>query len=123
MNTQEKLNQLAEYMAQKELMELDKKKLVDAVYTDEIRAKIADIELEFSEKTLGVDENINNLTKEIKDEVVALGDTVKGENLMAVYAKGRVSWDTKTLDGLMLAIPQLSTARKQGDPSVSIRKI
>jgi len=123
MNTQEKLNQLAEYMAQKELMELDKKKLIDAVYTDEIRAKIADIEAEFSDKSSGVDENIAAITKEIKDEVVALGDTVKGENLMAVYAKGRVSWDTKTLDGLMLAIPQLASARKQGDPSVSIRKI
>ncbi|CAK0771531.1 hypothetical protein CCP3SC15_4350001 [Gammaproteobacteria bacterium] len=41
---------------------------------------------------------------------------------MAVYTKGRVSWDSKKLDGMMILVPELASARKEGEPSVSIRK-
>jgi hypothetical protein len=37
MNTSEKLDQLDDYQAQKIVMEMDKQKLIDAVYTPEIR--------------------------------------------------------------------------------------
>jgi hypothetical protein len=55
--------------------------------------------------------------------VIAHGASVKAKFLHAVFTKGRVSWDTKMLDGLALAFPRLNEARKEGDPSVSLRKI
>lgn len=123
MNTIEKLNQLDEFQAQKALIDLDKQALIDAVYTPEIKKAIADIEAEFAIKSEAVDENIAKLTAEIKDEVLQAGSTVKGEHMMAVWAKGRVSWDTKALDGVVALHPELAQFRKEGEPSVSIRKI
>jgi hypothetical protein len=59
----------------------------------------------------------------VKEQVLTKGSTAKGKYLMAVWSKGRVSWDSKTLDGLALILPQITTARKEGEPSVSFRKI
>lgn len=117
------LDQLSEYEAQRSLIMLDKQALIDAVLTAEIKAKLADIEAEFAEKVDTVSAKANELTAAIKDAVINSGATVKGSHLMAVYVKGRTSWDSKTLDGLALVIPSLLKARKEGDPSVSIRKI
>ena len=60
---------------------------------------------------------------EIKELVKATGATVKSTFLMAVYAKGRISWDAKGLDGYAVAHPEILYMRKEGDPSVSIRRI
>ena len=117
------LDQLAEYMAQKDLVMLDKQKLVDSIYTPEIREQVAAIEAEFAGKTAIVDEKIAALEAEIKEAVKAIGASVKGSLLQAVYAKGRVSWDTKGLDGYIIAHPELGQFRKEGEPSVSIRKV
>jgi len=123
MNTVEKLNQLDDFQAQKALLDLDKQSKIDQVLTPEIKQAIADIELEYAGMSEGVDENITKLTAEIKDDVIQLGGTVKGDHLMAVWNKGRVSWDTKSLDGYAIAHPELTQFRKEGEPSVSIRKV
>lgn len=59
----------------------------------------------------------------VKAAVLTHGASVKGAHLQAVWSKGRVSWDTKKLDGLMIAVPQLAQCRSEGAPSVSIRKV
>lgn len=134
MNTIEKLNQLDEFLSQKALLDLDKKAMIEAVYNrlytpevrqalDDIKKAESDIEAEFAGKSEAVDENIAKLTAEIKDEVLQAGGTVKGEHMMAVWSKGRVSWDTKSLDGYVVAHPEVAQFRKEGEPSVSIRKI
>ena len=55
--------------------------------------------------------------------VFTIGATVKANGLMAVYNKGRVSWDSKLLDGYAVAHPEILAARKEGDPSVTIRTV
>ena len=63
------------------------------------------------------------LEAEVKQEVIEAGQTIKGSCLQACYAKGRVSWDTKMLDGYVVAHPEVEQFRKVGEPSVSIRKV
>ena len=123
MDAKEMLDRLAEYQAQRTIAEMDKQALVDSVLTPEIKAKLADIEAEFSDKVGAVDQNINDLTAQVKQAVISEGQTVKGNYLQAVYMKGRVSWDTKTLEGLAIVMPKLLDAKKEGDPSVSIRRV
>ncbi len=123
MDTKEKLNLLAEYMAQKDVLNLQKQELIDQVYTPEIRAMVADIEAEFAGKAQIVDDKISDMTDGIKIDVLNAGASVKGDVLHAVWTKGRVSWDSKKLEGLAIAIPAVLEARKEGEPSVSIRKI
>jgi hypothetical protein len=123
MSEKELLDHLAELQAQRTLAELDKQVLIDSVLTPEIKAKLSDIDAEFADKVEVVDARIAEATNNIKQAIIRLGETVKGEHLQAVYMKGRVSWDTKTLDGLAIVMPQLNQARKEGEPSVSIRKV
>lgn len=122
MNTKEKLDRIADLKSAQALREADKQALIDQVLTPEIKAKIAEIEAEFANSD-NITDTINLLTDEVKHEVVELGETVKGTFLMAVYSKGRVSWDTKALEGYITAHPEIEKFRKQGEPSVSIRGI
>ena len=120
---EEMLDKLAEYQAQRLMLVMDKQELTDAILTPDIVAKIEEIDIEFRSKVEGVDANIAALTEQIKTAVIQNGASVKGSHLHAVYAKGRVSWDSRKLEGLMMVIPQVAEARKEGEPSVSIRKI
>ena len=122
MDTKEKLDKIADLKSAQALRDADKQALIDQVLTPEIKAKIAEIEAEFANSD-NITDTINLLTDEVKREVFELGETVKGTFLMAVYSKGRVSWDTKALDGYIKAHPEIEQFRKQGNPSVSIRGV
>ena len=119
----DKLNQLAELYSQRDLLGMEKQRLIDAILTPEIKAQIAEIEAEFSGPVQAVNDKAASLENEIRADVVTAGATVKGEYLQAVFTKGRVSWDTKALDGYAAAHPEITTFRKVGEPSVSIRKL
>jgi len=66
---------------------------------------------------------IDELTAEVKADVLNAGATVKGDYMMAVYNKGRVSWDTKGLDGFAIAHPEMQAFRKVGEPTITLRKV
>ena len=102
---------------------IQKQELIDAILTSEIKARLSEIESEFALKSEGVNANIANLESEIRASVLAAGISIRGEFLHAVFSKGRVSWDTRGLDGYAIAHPEITSFRKTGEPSVSIRKI
>ena len=118
-----KLDKLFEYQSQIDVLNLEKKELIDSVLTPEIKAKIADIETEFAGKAEAAERNSASLTAEIKEAVIPVGETVRGDFLMAVWNKGRTSWDTAQLNKAIKLIPALAEYKKEGSPSVSIRKI
>jgi hypothetical protein len=120
--TIEKLNMLAEIRDELEKLSEQESEALKLVYTPEIAAALEEITAEFAPLRSAANEKIAVLEKEIKDEVLAAGETIKGARLMAVWSKGRTSWDTKKLEGLAMAIPQVLEAKTEGDPSVSIRK-
>jgi hypothetical protein len=119
----QKIDQLANFQAQRDVLELEKQSLLDQLLPPEIKARIEEIEAEFSGKREAVDEKINELESEIKEEVIRHGATVKGTFLRVVYHPGRVTWDTKSLDAYARARPELLEFRKQGEPFVSIQKV
>jgi len=102
---------------------LEEEDLID--YTPEIKAKLQEIDAEFATQYEGVDANIAAITEAIKADVLTHGATVKGQHLMAVYAKGREGgWDGAKLKGFAMAHPEILAAKKpDGEPTVSIRKI
>jgi len=119
----QKIDQLANFQAQRDVLELEKQSLIDQLIPPEIKARIEEIEAEFSGRREAVDENIAQLESEIKEEVIRHGATVKGAFLRVVYHPGRVTWDTKSLDAYARARPELLEYRKQGMPFVSIQKV
>jgi hypothetical protein len=117
------LNELSELQAQVDLLAIDKQGAVDAVLTPEIKAALADIEAEFTGIGAEATRQIDYLTQSIKASVLALGETVKGAGIQAVYTKGRESWDSKGLAGYAVAHPEIEVFRKIGEPSISIRRV
>ena len=93
------------------------------ILTPEIIKALDDINAEMETSLGTLKDGINSLTADIKDKVIKNGTTVKGTLLMAVWNKGRISWDTKGLDGYAVAHPEMSAFRSVGEPSVTIRSV
>jgi phage host-nuclease inhibitor protein Gam len=118
----EKLDRMAEFQAQKDLLAIDKQTLIDQVLTTEVKARLAEIETEFDGRAEAVDANIAALEAEIKEDVLKHGATVRGAYMMAVWNKGRVAWDDRSLSNYARSHPEVLEFRRQGEPSISIRK-
>jgi hypothetical protein len=118
-----KLDRLADLQAAADVIRMNYKEMREAILTPEIRQAIADIEAEERTALEAVNDGINKLTTEVKDDVIKAGATIKGTFLQAVWTKGRVSWDTKALDGYAAGHPEIAQFRKEGEPSVSIRGV
>ena len=117
----EKLDVLGEIIAIRENLISEKQTLLDSVIPAEIKLKMQDIEAEFEDKITQANENVKSLEDVVKAEVKNFGQSMKGELIQAVWAKPRVTWDNKGLDGFMVAHPEIKAFRKEGEPSVSIR--
>lgn len=116
------------------LSNLSAKRQIAAIYADEFKRRHDEIllkvkpeldalaeELEPVMLAAGVD--ASNAEAIAKSLVLELGESVKGELLHAVWAKGKTTWDGAKLDGMVSLIPQIADARKMGQPSVSIREV
>ena len=120
-----KLDRLAALRAAPDAIRLEKQALIDSILTQEIRAKLAEIDAEFAPQLTAADEAAAALKAEIAAEVLAGGKTVKGSVLMAVWNKGRAGgWDTAALSGYAAAHPEINQFKKpDGQPTVSFRDI
>jgi hypothetical protein len=119
---QEGLDLLIELEATLAELEEEKAQAIEAVIPHEVKEHIKQIETEFADQIHVASVNIASTKAAIKDNVLALGSTVKGIGYMAVWSKGRVTWDGKGLNGYMIAHPEIEAFRKEGKPSVSIRR-
>ena len=123
MNTIEKLDSLADLRSQMDSIALQENEATKAAIPEELMKILDNIEIEFSGRMDAVSDLASALEKEIKADVLVNRASVKGTYLYAIWNKGRISWNTKALDGYLLAHPELEKLRKQGKPSITIRSI
>jgi hypothetical protein len=116
-----KLDELSELYAKRDLLNLKQKAAEDAVITPEIQAELSLIRFDFNAELAPLAEQIAETEAVVKEQTLTIGETQKGQFLQAVYMSGRVSWDTKGLEGLAIVIPEINNLKKVGEPSVSIR--
>lgn len=116
------LDELAELYAQRDLLAVDRMELESKAIPIEVKAALADIADEFGPKQAALAEKIEATEQEIKAKAKEAGETLDGNLLQAVFTGGRVTWDTKYLDRYAEEHPDLLTFRRQGDPSVAIRR-
>lgn len=117
------LNKLSELFAERDYLVIQKSALMREAMPVEVKQKMDDIDAEFFSKLETITENIYNMEKGIKESVLSIGEAAKGAFLQAVFIKGRVSWDTKGLDGYAVAHPEILVFKKTGEPSVSIKRV
>ena len=123
MSVLERLEELENIQAQKDLLAIKKQELIDSVITDAIKAQISEIEDEFEPQEKAVNDKRAEIESLVKSEVVQLGETVKGTMYQAVYVKGRTKWNDTGLMQYLSVHPEIAYLRTIGDPSVSIRKV
>jgi uncharacterized protein YifE (UPF0438 family) len=92
-----------------------------AAVMEQVRSQLEALDTEFSERLRAANEEVGRLEADVKKVVLQLGQSVKHEGIHAVYARGRVSWDTRGLDGYAETHPEVQEFRKVGAPSVSVR--
>lgn len=120
---QAKLDNLDELKLQRLEIENEKKQILESLIPPEIKTRIAEIEIDYHNKLLVADLGIADVGAEIESEVLKLKISVKGNFLHAIYNPGRISWNTKELDGAIKLFPALAKYRKTGDPYITIRKV
>lgn len=123
MNITEMLDQLADYRAAADALRLRKEEEISAVLSEAQKARLAEIDAEYAGMQERVSEQAAELEGKIKDEIIQGGQTARGTYLQAVFVKGRVTWDSSRLEGMMALIPQIKEARREGKPSVTIRVV
>jgi hypothetical protein len=118
----QKLEQLAGLYAERDGLDSQKQNLIDQVLLPEVKARLNDIEAEFAQKAQAAAQNIEALEAEIKAETLTHGESVRAAGIQAVWNKGRQSWDSKGLSGYGESHPEILQFRKEGEPSVTIRR-
>jgi len=118
----EKLERLSGLYAEREALEAQKQALIDQVLPAELRSRLNDIEAEFAQKAQAAASNIEALEASVKSETLAHGESVRAAGIQAVWNKGRQAWDSKGLAGYAEAHPDVLQFRKEGEPSVTIRR-
>ena len=124
MDTVQKLNQLDELHAHLALVNADYENKRAAILAP-LHEQLTDLEEELAPIQSAISHEISTLETEIKEDVLHVGETVRGHSFMAVFAKGREgSWDSNKLKGFAMAHPEILAAKKpDGEPTVSIRRV
>jgi len=121
MTTEDKMELYYSRREQLQLLDLKEQEEIDRILTPEILARVDEIRAKYKDTKEAVSFELGVLEQEIKKSVLEMKETIKSKNVMAVWNKGRVSWDSKLLEGMAKLEPKLLAARKEGEPTVSIR--
>jgi hypothetical protein len=117
------LDRLTDLYAQQEALEAEKQALILKTIPPEVRTRLDDIEAEFAGKAKAASANIEELEASIKTAALAHGESVRGAGFQAVWNKGRLTWDSKGLNAYADEHPEVLQFRKEGEPSITIRKV
>lgn len=115
------LQVLSELYAQRDLLnsEIETKR---AEILRAVQAELDALDEETTPMVEAVSEKIIIAEEVAKQGVLKQAESVKGFGLHLVYTQGRVTWETKILDGMAALFPEINKARKVGSASVSIRR-
>ena len=116
------LDQLAVSRQKLEDLQAKKSQKINEVMR-EIQPKIKEIDEDFADTENSLRSDVETLEKEIREATISSAVSVKGKFLHSVYNKGRITWDTKGLEGFAKAYPEVKDFKKEGAPFITIRPI
>ena len=106
---------------QKDQAYAKKKEMIDQAIPQEVKDQLDDIDAEINPYLEDMRAKQKMVEDQLRYSVINAGvKKVEGAIYSATLVKGRTTWDTKTLEGMIALVPQIQVARKTGDPSVRI---
>lgn len=88
---------------------------------EQVAQALAEIEANFAERIASWETEKAEVAERVRGYVIETQQTVKTDAATATFVKGRITWDTKVLQGLALVMPEINQARKIGKPSARIK--
>ena len=117
------LEQLHNLRCGLDAIRLQRDALIDAQLTEDQRVKIREIKDEFQTQLEATQAHIELIETSIRAKVSESGESVKTQNLHAIWSKPSISWDTEGLLA-MAKNPEfawLEQFKKESAPRVQIR--
>lgn len=117
----QKLERLAQLQAAADLARIDYESR-RAEVLKKVQDELDALEVEFKPALEAAEENTAALEAEIRNDVLLRGESLRGSAFQAIYMKGRVAWDAAGMNEYARDHPDVLRYRKEGQPSVSLRK-
>ena len=118
----ELIKTLEQLIAHIDLQKIEYNKLKNEIL-EPVVADLADLEAEFEQIIEPLQDYRKEIEKDIKSRIIERGQSLKGDNIHLIYSKPRVTWDTKGLEGYMVAHPEIEKFRRVGKGSGRIKYI
>lgn len=120
----QKLDHLAQLTAARDGMEQERQAKRSAILS-QVQEELDEADSVHAAGIAHAESSIATLEKEIKADVLAHGESVKGRTIHAIWSKGREGgWDNAALKGYAAAHPEILPFKKpDGEPGVSFRVI
>jgi len=122
MDAQDLLNEHSENLSIIERLGIEKQTVIEDILGPEILQKITLVEETFDQKIQQISERNTAIYDTVKGETLSMGKTISGNNHMMCFVPGKISWDTKRLEGYSAAHPEILSFRIEGAPYVQMRK-
>jgi uncharacterized protein YhaN len=117
----QKLERLANLRAAADIARIDYE-AKRAEVLKKVQTELDAIDLEFQPVLEAAEANASALEAEIRNDVLLRGESLRGSAYQAIYMKGRVSWDSAGINDYAHSHPEVLQFRREGPPSVSLRK-
>lgn len=121
--SEELIEKYADLVERLDMLTKNQAELKEKLVPDEVRKAIEELNAEYSPMIEAVQTELAETKAAIEKQVLEVTATWKGSRYMAVWNKGRESWDGKALDGFAMAHPEILQAKKTGSPTVSFRQV
>jgi len=119
----ELIERYADLVERLDMLTKNQAELKEKLVPNEVRKAIEELNAEYNPMVETVQAELAEVKAEIERLVLEADATWKGTRYMAVWNKGRESWDGKALDGFAMAHPEILQAKKIGNPTVSFRQV
>lgn len=118
------LDALAALLAQQQALEAAHRAACEAVFSPLVKRRLQQLRQQQLSAMEPLQAQIDAVDATVRSATLAAAVSVKGRALQAVYSAGRVSWDSRALEGYMAAgHGELAAFRHIGTPSVTLRRI
>lgn len=119
---EEKVDRLADLHTALTVLELQKQEVLRKHLPPEALQMIEEIDAEFTDRKGQVEAEIKELAEEVERGTIERGYSVTGQFGQMVYQPGRVTWDTKKLEGMATLIKGINEARRVGKPFAQFKR-
>lgn len=92
-----------------------------AAIMEQIRPLLEALDAEFNDRLRTTGEDASRLEAEAREAVLTFGASFRHAGVHAVFARPRVTWDSRGLVRYMETHPEVAEFRRVGKPSVSLR--